>query len=301
MRRLVALIFLLPTLALGDDLGSGGSHTYNGPVPTGVSTSGSGPAWQGANPGSITVSGKYTCTGTGCTAIVSSISWGVSEYTSGGGFVQTLCSGSQGSPASGTTYNATCASPAVTAGNHAVGSITLNLTQTSTSNQNYTITGGGATSTNAMFWCPTQGSSCTCNGICNGASCGTQISPTAGASTCGCDCTVCSSLSIAAPTSLSCLDQHDNVHDSCSWGAVTGTTTYYLSRGGTSIYSGSATSYLDAPNPGTWSYSVYANGSCAPTNVAPWYAVGNTLSSKNSNTASGSFTVAQIGGIVGCW
>ncbi len=292
MRKLLAILFLLPALAWGDTLNAGnGTVSVSGPVGAGYSvcSSDNGRAWQGTNPGTISFFGSASCTGTGCgTNVTRSIT--VSEYTPGNASVQILCSYTTAGTGS---LNGSCPSPAVTAGNHAFIQACLTFNNGLTSAQGGSAVDSGSTSSNAMFWCATNGAACTCNGICNGAGCGHQYSA-ADSTVCQCDCTYCSSLSIGGPSPFSCSDQHDATHTSCTWGTVTGASAYSLNRGATTAYSGSGTSAIDAPGPGTWSYTVNASGTCTP-------AIGGTSYSKITNNSSTSVTVVPPGAIIGCW
>jgi hypothetical protein len=144
-----------------------------------------------------------------------------------------------------------------------------------------------------MYFCATQGNACVCNGICNGASCGTQYS-SAQTTSCSCDCTVaaCTSLSIAGPSPLTCVDSLNASQMALAWGSVPGTANYTLSRGGTGVYTGAAASFTDAPGVGVYSYSVYANGSCTPA------IGGTTLGSKNSQTTTNAACQVQANGSI---
>jgi len=136
------------------------------------------------------------------------------------------------------------------------------------------------------------GGSCICNGICNGAGCGTLYG--SGGSwptyTGQCDCTACSGTALAAPT-LACVTYSSGAA-SCSWGSVPSPTSYTLQRSGSTVYNGASQSYIDQPGNGTYTYGAFGTGNCTP-------ALGGTsLYGKNTSTSTQVMTVTA-GGFVG--
>jgi hypothetical protein len=154
------------------------------------------------------------------------------------------------------------------------------------------------TTATTMIFCPTQGSTCTCGGICNGNACGTQGSQ-ALVNTCFCDCTVagCTGLAIAAPGSFTCTDALNGNDCNLTWSAVPGASTYQVRRpsAGSQIYSGAPNSFLDTGHAvGMASYDVKANGTCPPSPLG-----GTTLGSKDSSLSTlASCPVQSRGGVV---
>lgn len=152
------------------------------------------------------------------------------------------------------------------------------------------------TTTNTMLFCPTAGSSCACNGVCGGNTCGAQFS-TSLTDTCSCNCASasCIALSVAGPASFTCHDNLDNRSATCNWNLIAGAdpTVVY-----TENYN--ALPFCIAPNittcantnggglgTGSFPVTVQASGLCTP---AP--APGTTL----SKTSTISTTTASVQG-----
>jgi hypothetical protein len=147
-----------------------------------------------------------------------------------------------------------------------------------------------------LFFCATAGSSCVCNGICAGNSCGTQFS-TVQSTACSCDCTVagCTGLSLSGPAGFSC-SQSGSGSDLCTWSALSGASTYTEARvspSATVCNAIAGTSCSDTPGAGSFSYNLTANGSCTPA------IGGTTLSSKTTNASSTSVVISVIQSILG--
>lgn len=118
-----------------------------------------------------------------------------------------------------------------------------------------------------VLWvCPTAGAVCVCNGICNGASCGSQFSTAAQSVSCACNCNIaaCMALNLAAPTPLTCVDKLNASQETLTWGSVPGAATYSLAQGGINVFTGNALTFVDTPGVGVYSYNVFASGSCIP-------------------------------------
>lgn len=197
------------------------------------------------------------------------ITFYVESTDSGGGNVTAICNSGAIAFTNGySTATGSCAGGATQGAN---GRLRLRYSTTAAggSPEYYTIevSGPAMTTATTMFYCPTQGAACACNGICAGAACGIQYS-TANVNTCSCDCAghgaTCSGLTIAGPGSLWCSDALDASHLYVGCGAVANGDGYNISRSGVGIVSSGPTSYTDNPGVGVWTYYFGAWGHCDP-------------------------------------
>lgn len=176
--------------------------------------------------GAISATVTVTCTSVVCTHNTS-ITFTITEVLADHTFVGVVCAGS------GTWHTAnqpdvvtaSCAGGAVAVGHYLQFEIKGGIPGNDPDGfpESASWSAEVITTANTMLFCPTAGSSCACNGVCGGNTCGSQFS-TSLTDTCSCNCASasCIALSVAGPASFTCRDNLDNRSATCNWNLIAG-------------------------------------------------------------------------------